>query len=106
MEQKLQAYENKILDVQNRLEKIITKYPEFESENAKKIISIQKEIYKHMDNHRILQKECQSMHKQKEENFKYLNKSKWKFLSNYIFKSQENEYKLSEIKPLLDKNEI
>ena len=106
MEQKLQAYENKILDANNRLEKIITKYPDFESENAKKIISIQKEIYKHMDNHRILQKECQNMHKQKEENFKYLNKSKWTFLSSYIFKSQENEYKLSEIKPLLDKNEI
>jgi hypothetical protein len=106
MEEKLQIYESKILDAQKRLEKIITKYSDFESDNAKKIISIQKEIYKHMDNHRILQKECQNMNKAKEEihQCKY-NKFNWKYLFNY-FQKQENHYKLSEIKPLLDKNEM
>lgn len=106
MEEKLQVYENKILDAQKRLEKIITKYPDFESENAKRIILIQKEIYKHMDNHRILQKEFQTSRQQKKDNSpsKY-NNFNWKFLFNY-FQKQENNYKLSEIKPLLDKNEM
>lgn len=109
MEEKLQVYESKISDAQKRLEKIITKYPNFESENAKRIISIQKEIYQHMDNHRILQKECQTIKQQKKENSentpsKY-NNFNWKFLSTY-FQKQENNYKLSEIKPLLDKNEM
>lgn len=101
MDEKLQIYESKILDAQKNLEKIITKYSDFESENAKKIIHIQKELYKHMDNLKILQDECEQLNNKNE--FNKYQKSNWqKFKSIFKF-DIEIQYKLSEIKPLIEK---
>lgn len=101
MEEKLQIYEKKILDAQKNLEKIITKYSDFESENAKKIIHIQKELYKHMDNLKILQNECEEINNKNE--FNKYDKNKWEKFKSIFTRESEIQYKLHEIKPLIEK---